>query len=109
MTQSDPTDHALAAIASILDRPESHRDPEKPVVADHVSVGPPPIPVAPAFSVRHSASFCPPFVGSTDVGAFRAERYSSHAEINDPAKANPLKYATLGFKNVTAMAKAAGL
>ena len=26
MSQSDPTDHALAAIASILDHPESHRE-----------------------------------------------------------------------------------
>ena len=30
MNQSDPTDHALAAIASMLDRPESQRGPEKP-------------------------------------------------------------------------------
>ena len=29
MNQSDPTDHALAAIASILDQPESHHEPEK--------------------------------------------------------------------------------
>ena len=29
MSQSDPTDHALAAIASILDHPEPHREPEK--------------------------------------------------------------------------------
>jgi len=32
LSQSDPTDHALAAIASILDHPESHRGPEKPLV-----------------------------------------------------------------------------
>ena len=32
MSQSDPTDNALAAIASILDLPEAHRDPDKPVV-----------------------------------------------------------------------------
>ena len=56
MTQSDPTDNALAAIASILDRPESHREPEKPAVADHVSVGPPPIPVAPAPIEAHGYS-----------------------------------------------------
>jgi hypothetical protein len=30
LTQSDPTDHALAAIASIFDHPESHRAPETP-------------------------------------------------------------------------------
>ena len=30
MSQSDPTDDALATIASILDRPESNRGPEKP-------------------------------------------------------------------------------
>lgn len=29
MTQSDPTDHALAAIASILDHPEPQRGPER--------------------------------------------------------------------------------
>ncbi len=29
MTRSDPTDHALAAIASILDHSESQREPEK--------------------------------------------------------------------------------
>jgi hypothetical protein len=34
LTQSDPTDHALAAIASILDKPESHREPEKPVIEE---------------------------------------------------------------------------
>ena len=28
MSQNDPTDHALAAIASILDQPQSHRQPE---------------------------------------------------------------------------------
>jgi hypothetical protein len=32
LSQSDPTDHALAAIASILDQPESHREPEKAVI-----------------------------------------------------------------------------
>jgi hypothetical protein len=29
LSQSDPTDSALAAIASILDQPDSHREPEK--------------------------------------------------------------------------------
>jgi hypothetical protein len=31
LSQSDPTDNALAAIASILDQPETHREPEKVV------------------------------------------------------------------------------
>ncbi len=34
MIQSDPTDHALAAIASILDHPEPHREPEKAAVEE---------------------------------------------------------------------------
>ncbi len=34
MSQSDPTDNALAAIASILDQPESHREPEKVAVEE---------------------------------------------------------------------------
>ena len=34
MTQSDPTDHALATIASILDHAGSHRDPERAVAEE---------------------------------------------------------------------------
>ncbi|MCK1517304.1 hypothetical protein IVB22_33340 [Bradyrhizobium sp. 190] len=56
MTQGDPTDNALAAIASILDRPENHREPEKPAVAEHASVVPPPIPVSPAPIEAHGYS-----------------------------------------------------
>jgi hypothetical protein len=55
VSQSDPTDSALAAIASILDQPESHRQPEatpvkeKPAapahneVAGYSKVGPGPL------------------------------------------------------------------
>lgn len=38
MNQSDPTDHVLAAIASLLDHPESRNGSEKPVVED-IAVG----------------------------------------------------------------------
>ena len=34
VSQSDPTDHALAAIASILVQPESHREPENSTVEE---------------------------------------------------------------------------
>ena len=34
MSQSDPTDHALAAIASILDQPEAHPEPPKAAVEE---------------------------------------------------------------------------
>ena len=41
MSQSDPTDHALAAIASILDQPDSFREPDKTAAEDKpVSPGP---------------------------------------------------------------------
>ena len=39
MSHSDPTDHALAAIASILDHPESHREPER-ATAEEIPVAP---------------------------------------------------------------------
>jgi hypothetical protein len=39
LTQTDPTDNALAAIASILDHPETPRGPEKPP-ADDTSIAP---------------------------------------------------------------------
>ena len=35
MSQSDPTDHALAAIASIRDQPEAHIEPEKAAVEEN--------------------------------------------------------------------------
>ncbi len=48
MNQSDPTDHALAAIASILDHPETDREPEKSVVEEQpVAPAAPVVPVAP--------------------------------------------------------------
>jgi hypothetical protein len=34
LSQSDPTDHALAAIASILDQPEAHPEPRKAAVEE---------------------------------------------------------------------------
>jgi hypothetical protein len=34
LSQSDPTDNALAAIASILDQPEADREPEKAAVEE---------------------------------------------------------------------------
>lgn len=45
MSQGDPTDNALAAIASILDQPETRREPERPV-AEERQVFPPPLPTA---------------------------------------------------------------
>jgi len=42
LNQSDPTDHALAAIASILDHPETQREPEKSAVEEQ-PVAPEPI------------------------------------------------------------------
>ncbi|MDE5456346.1 hypothetical protein GWE18_26665 [Bradyrhizobium sp. CSA112] len=46
MTQGDPTDNALATIASILDPPESRRESEKTAVTEQKPATPPPIPVA---------------------------------------------------------------
>jgi hypothetical protein len=40
LSQSDPTDNALAAIASILDQPESHREPEKVAVEEQAASPP---------------------------------------------------------------------
>ena len=48
MSQSDPTDNALAAIASILDQTESYREPEK--VAGEEQPAPPPAVEAAGYS-----------------------------------------------------------
>jgi len=56
VAQSDPTDSALAAIASILDHPETHREPPKPAVTEQRPVAPPPIPAPPAPIEAHGYS-----------------------------------------------------
>ena len=56
MTQSDPTDNALATIASILDPPEARREPEKAAAAEPRPATPPPIPVAPPPIEAHGYS-----------------------------------------------------
>lgn len=40
LSQSDPTDHALAAIASMLDQPEARREPET-ALAEEKPIAPP--------------------------------------------------------------------
>ena len=45
--QSDPTDHALATIASILDPPEARREVEKAAAAEPRPMSPPPLPTTP--------------------------------------------------------------
>ena len=56
MNRSDPTDHALATIASILDPPETRRESEKVVAAEQRTVVPPPLPVAPPPIEAHGYS-----------------------------------------------------
>jgi hypothetical protein len=48
VTQNDPTDHALATIASILDPPEARREPQKAADTEPRPAVPPPLPVAPS-------------------------------------------------------------
>jgi hypothetical protein len=45
LNESDPTDHALAAIASILEKPETILAPETPAIAEKPEVIEPPPPV----------------------------------------------------------------
>jgi hypothetical protein len=56
VAQSDATDYALATIASILDPPETRREPEKAVAAEQRPVTPPPIPVTPPPIEAHGYS-----------------------------------------------------
>ena len=55
MTQGDPTDHALATIASILE-PESRRESEKGAAAEPRHAVPPPLPVTHAPIEAHGYS-----------------------------------------------------
>ena len=70
MNQSDPTDHALAAIASILDHPETHREPEKSAVEEQ--------PVAPELIEADGYSK----IGPGPMAAIRF-RWTVRREAND--------------------------
>jgi hypothetical protein len=50
LSESDPTDHALAAIASILDKPESLAFPVASVAAEEAAVSPSPVVEADGYS-----------------------------------------------------------
>ena len=56
MAQSDPTDHALAAIASILDRSETTRETQTPAVTEQKPMTPPPLPASHAPIEAHGYS-----------------------------------------------------
>jgi hypothetical protein len=56
VTHGDPTDHALATIASILEPPENRRDSEKAAIAEQRPAVPPPLPTAPAPIEAHGYS-----------------------------------------------------
>lgn len=69
MDQSDPTDHALAAIASILDHPETPREPEQSVVEE-------PVPPEPIEAEGYSK------IGPGPMAAIRF-RWTVRREAND--------------------------
>jgi hypothetical protein len=56
VAQGDPTDHALAAIASILDRSESSGELQKPAVTEQRPATPPPLPASHAPIEAHGYS-----------------------------------------------------
>jgi hypothetical protein len=64
LTKSDPTDHALAAIASILDHPETQRESEKPA-----SEPKPVVPVAPAPAIVDGEAYSK--IGPGPIAAIR--------------------------------------
>jgi hypothetical protein len=47
LSENDPTDHALAAIASILDKPESPMVPDAPIASEQPEAAAPSGPVEP--------------------------------------------------------------
>jgi hypothetical protein len=56
VTKSDPTDHALAAIASILDHPEPPGETEKPA-SEPKAAGEPLAPVVPALAITEGDDY----------------------------------------------------
>ena len=81
MTQSDPTDNALATIASILDPPENRRESEKAAVGEQRHT-PPPIPAAPPPIEAHGYSKFGP-------GPMAAMCTGPSARASRPAGASP--------------------
>jgi hypothetical protein len=70
LTQSDPTDHALAAIASILDHPETPRETERPASEPRLASEPKPLaPVVPAVAITEGEDYSK--VGPGPIAAIR--------------------------------------
>ena len=81
MSDIDPTDHALATIASILEQPEHPRETDRPVAeADHYDDDEPPIldeqPLVPEFSESDGYSKVGP-------GPMAALRFKWTAQLGD--------------------------
>ena len=75
MAHVDPTDHALATIASILDMPESRRQPEKATAAEQRPAVPPPIPAATQTLVAATTTTSAPVPVSAPI---EAHGYTKH-------------------------------
>jgi len=73
----DPTDHALATIASILDMPESRRQPEKATAAEQRPAVPPPIPTATAATTTTTIS-APTSAPAPVPAPIEAHGYTKH-------------------------------
>lgn len=85
MSQGDPTDNALAAIASILDQPETRREAERPV-PEQPQASPPPLPT----SVEAQASIQPdvPIEAEAPVETYSPVEASAPVELHAPIEAH---------------------
>ena len=92
MSQSDPTDNALAAIASILDQPPViPRQQERPAVED-MRATPPPLEAAPSIEVPPPLPVPPPLDASPPLEA------SHPLEAHGYSRIGPGPMAALRFK-----------
>ncbi|MEO8317878.1 MAG: hypothetical protein ABI561_06085 [Bradyrhizobium sp.] len=91
MSQGDPTDNALAAIASILDQPDGNREPARPAIAEKPQVTPPPLPPSdePAKPVEAAAVEAPaPVQPVAPIEAHPPVEAQRPAEVHPPIEAH---------------------
>ena len=98
MSQSDPTDNALAAIASILDQPPVIlRERERPAVED-VQAIPPPLEEPPPLEASPSLAVPPPLEVSPPFEASPPLEVHAPLEAHGYSKVGPGPIAAIRFK-----------
>ncbi|MBR0712770.1 hypothetical protein [Bradyrhizobium liaoningense] len=98
MSNIDPTDHTLATIASILERPEPARDAEEPAIDVQAILAEPVPPPLPSFDEPEQSFDEPPLVDDEQILVDEQPLVPEQADADGYSKVGPGPMAALRFK-----------